>query len=61
MTDEQSYQTVAPPVWWVEGEQIYLGAKGVDGQVKVFVGDHWTPILRERLLDRFDFKRGRPL
>ena len=60
MTDDQPYQTVAPPVWWVEGEFIVLGAKGVEGTVKIYLGDHWTPILRERLLDKFDFKKGRP-
>ena len=60
MSGDQPFQTVAAPIWWTEGEFIVLGAKGVEENVKIWLGDEWTPIVRERLMDKFDFKKGRP-
>ena len=60
MDDEQPYQTVAPPVWWVEGETIILGAKGCRKQLRIIMGEDDIEDVRKMLLEAYDFKKGRP-
>ena len=56
----QPYQTVAKPVWWVEGENLYLGAKGCPTLLHIDLSEEELHMMRAALLDMFDFKKGRP-